>query len=258
MNRKIKDFYKYTFNSFRQGMKNYILTGDYEKNKYTVVRKKRLVYVHIPKAATSSIVESITNAGAKDDYMIHTLAKAVNNLTETEENYYKFSFVRNPFERLVSCYESKYHEDRKHLKVLTYLTYDYYLLGYMSKDRGFDHFVHKVCALPDGLRDLHVKSQYRILHDKKGRLQVNFVGKFENLKRDYKIIEQKYKVESLPHFNKSGHKDWRDYYTLKTAQLVYHTYKKDIEKFGYRMSYIKLIEYINEKDKQSSHSTKQG
>lgn len=244
MNKKVLDFYRFTFKNFKQGMVNYILTGDYEKNKYTVVPEKGLVYFHIPKVATSSIVESITGVGAKDDYMVHTLAKAVNSLTETEENYFKFSFVRNPFERLVSCYESKYHEDRKHLRVLTYLTYDYYLLGYMKNDQGFEHFIHKVCSLPDGLRDLHVKSQYRILCDKKGRLRVNYVGKYEDLENDYRVIKEKYSVEPLPHFNKSKHRDWKDYYTLESAQLVYNTYRLDFEKFGYKKLYYELIRYI--------------
>lgn len=248
MNRRVRDFYKFSFDKFRQGVKNYIFTGDYEQNKYTVMKNKELVFFHIPKVATSSIVESISGVGAQDDYMVHTIAKAVNSLTETEENYYKFSFVRNPFERLVSCYESKYHEDRKHLKVLTYLTYDYYLLGYMKKDKGFEHFVHKVCKLPDGLRDLHVKSQYRILYDRKGRLRVDYIGKYEKLINDYKIIEEKFDVEPLPHFNKSKHRDWKDYYTLDTAQLVYRTYKLDFEKFGYEKFYYQLIKYIKMKE----------
>ncbi len=248
MNKKVLDFYKFTIINFYQGMKNFIETGDYEKNKYVVVRNKRLIYLHIPKVATSSIVESITNTGAKDDYMIHTLCRPVSSLTKGQEHYYKFTFVRNPFDRLVSCYESKYHEDRKHLKVLVYLTYDYYLLGYMRKDKGFDNFIHQVCKLPDGMRDLHVKSQYRIVHDKNGKLGVDYIGKYENLEEDYKVIEDKFKVNSLPHFNKSKHGNWKDYYTLETAELVYRTYKLDFETFGYEKAYHELIQYIKEKE----------
>lgn len=61
------------------------------------------------------------------------------------------------------------------------------------------------------------------------------------------MIQEKFDVKALPHFNQSKHGNWKDYYTKETAELVYKTYKLDFEKYGYEESYRELITYIKEK-----------
>lgn len=61
----------------------------------------------------------------------------------------------------------------------------------------------------------------------------NFIGKFENLENDWKILQEKFDLGNLPH---------------KTAKLVYKMYKKDFEAFGYENEYQKLLEYLKQKN----------
>ena len=36
----------------------------------------------------------------------------------------------------------------------------------------------------------------------------------------------------------------RDYYTPKTAKMIYQRYRKDFERFGYEDEYPKLLDYL--------------
>lgn len=75
----------------------------------------------------------------------------------------------------------------------------------------------------------------------------NFIGKFENLTEDWKILQEKFGFADLPHKNATSKDDWRDYYDVKTAKLVYKIYKKDFETFGYEDEYQKLLKYLENK-----------
>lgn len=153
-----------------------------------------------------------------------------------QQDTYKFSIVRNPFDRLVSCYKNKI-LDEEYLPIQK---------GYDSlfyKDMSFEEFAKGVCQLPDMLSDRHFRSQYSYLFYK-GELIVDFLGKFENIDEDFDVIKKKYDLGELPHINKSSTKsNYRDYYTPELVQLVYNRYKNDVEKFNYLKEYQELKEY---------------
>lgn len=75
----------------------------------------------------------------------------------------------------------------------------------------------------------------------------NFIGKFENLQKDWGFLQEKFNLGNLPHTNATPKDDWRDYYDVKTAKLVYKIYKKDFKTFGYEDEYQKLLEYLENK-----------
>lgn len=119
--------------------------------------------------------------------------------------------------------------------------------GYLKEVKSFDDMVEKISKIPDYLLDPHFSLQYPIFYvgDK---CIVDFIGKFENIHDDYKDIQEKYDFLPLPHYNKSDKKQkWQDFYTLKSAELVYKKYKKNFELFGYEEEYKKLIDYLSQK-----------
>lgn len=217
----------------------------YDQPEYTVSSDKRLVYLVNSKAACSSIKATFLDKEACDDYSAHIDVYRQDmkryDLTDDERDYFKFTFVRNPFSRLVSCYESKYHADRERYKY----KFDYrnYLYGYLYYDEGFDEFVRKVCALPYRLMDRHFRSQYDLIFDASGET-FDYIGHFESLAEDFSVIQNKYRLRPLPHLNRVGTDDWMNYYTPETADLVYRTFRKDIEAFGYGNSYSELLLFI--------------
>ena len=101
--------------------------------------------------------------------------------------------------------------------------------------------------IPGRMLDRHMCPQYLRLYRKDGTCRVDCIGRFERLNEDFEPIREKYNYRPLPHYNRSSKKDYRDYYTLATARMVYLKYRKDIKAFGYEEDYRKLIAYIKNK-----------
>lgn len=217
---------------------------------YTVSNEKQIAYLVNSKAACSSIKASIIGDDTATYNNIHriTMRKGASRrqLSTEEQFYFKFTFVRNPFSRLVSCYKNKYYDD-KELFTNDYLYRDY-LLGYLYDNEGFDRFVQKICALPYRLMERHSRLQYNLVYDVDGNCRCDYVGKFENLAEDYLPIQEKNHLHPLRHLNKAGTDDWMNYYTTETATLVYQTFQKDFKTFGYEDSYLELLSNLKDND----------
>ena len=137
---------------------------------------------------------------------------------------FKFAFVRNPFDRLVSLF--------------------FYLKWIRCPDvpeeMDFDGFCRAVeeRTPPVGLYNYRGLNQCNPmaawLLDTDGNLLVDEVGRFENLEADFARIGAKMGIRaSLPHENRGDHAGYRSYYNRESRRMVERFYHKDIEVFGY-------------------------
>ena len=135
---------------------------------------------------------------------------------EKFENYFKFAFVRNPWERLVSEYEF----------ILNRPEHGRYKRVNGLKD--FDGFIHMQIPRPDAY-------QLNMLSDQRGRLLMDFVGHLENLDRDWQTVCEKIGIahHALPHKNVTERQPYQAYYDKQSIQLVAKHWAREIELFGY-------------------------
>ena len=202
------------------------LINDFPYRKYT--KKYKCIYIHIPKVAGTSIWRVLLDGKTKRDHIPYTAFLVADK--EKFKNYYKFTFVRNPWDRVVSSYEYLLHGGNqsddlyfKDLFTKQYDTFEKFVLDYLDTDK-----IHEILLL---------KPQYLWIYDYKGECKVDFVGRFETLDQDFlKVAKHLNITDKLPHINKSKRrKDYKSYYENKEVlNKVSELYKKDIELFNYK------------------------
>ncbi len=132
------------------------------------------------------------------------------------DNFFKFIFVRNPWDWQVSLY--------------------HYIL---------EHPLHPQHEMFKSMKDFEEYIQWRVNHnkvrcqkdcvtDEDGNLIVDFVGKYEELAEDFQHVCMLLGVEArLPHLNRSAHRNYKTYYSDKMIEITTAGFQEDIEFFGY-------------------------
>jgi len=230
-----------------------------------ISHQDKCLFVHIPKAAGQSIeavfVKRMALTWQQREVLLlrpnsrpelgpprlaHLLASEYVNKGYISqmlfEQYFKFTFVRNPWARLVSEYNYRRS------------------LGAKSYQKDFRHFVLNCFPAPEDdnyqqAKDFyrHILPQSHFLYDQQGTCLVDFIGKFESLQKDFDTVCQQLAINSitLSHKNKTQQKyrilgkipwlqsylhkekDHREYYDNDTYDFVKHFYKEDIKNFDY-------------------------
>jgi dermatan 4-sulfotransferase 1 len=188
----------------------------------------RLVYLRVPKNANSAIRGAIPGA------VQHRLD--IRKLAKKFPGHLSFSFVRNPWARLVSAYANKIHPEPINEKNFVNGVHRNYLeLGIpVRAGMPFAEFAEVACSLSDEKTEKHIRSQcYYLVRD--GRVVPEFVGRLENVAEDWPRLCARAGVEAkLAHTGKSRHAPYTDYYPdARIRNLVGDRYREDVETFGY-------------------------
>ena len=103
--------------------------------------------------------------------------------------HFSFSFVRNPFDRLVSAYNNK-------LLELATIPERMKAMG-LRHSMPFGDFLEVVASTRDDDLDVHLLPQSSILC-LDGQLIPNFVGRLEQMDRDWEKLRRRMRQEGLP------------------------------------------------------------
>lgn len=153
---------------------------------------------------------------------------------------YTFSFVRNPWDRLVSCYRDKIKGEVEGFTRFSESGVAHCLARFdtFSSNMGFEEFVEAVASIPDADADEHFRSQYIYLTNVRGDIAVDFVGRYENLEVDFRHVADRIGLPPnimLPHLQANPRSiNYTDYYTAATREVVAARFAQDILRFSYR------------------------
>jgi len=202
------------------GLTNYYQIKELTNLRLLFDRDGKFLFFHNTKVLTRSIARN-----ALKNRIICYKHKPILHAEKMEEctlkvlnRLFKFSFVRNPWDRTVSAYFylSQEHPEllpREYFSFKEFIKTDFKKRGTMIND----HFQH----------------QYQKTYND-GHQIVDFIGRFENVEEDWKYVASKIDAESvLPHIGASAHDDYRIYYDDESIEIVRNIYKKDIDLFGY-------------------------
>lgn len=188
--------------------------------------KHKFIFIHIPKTGGTSIL----NFFKSDD--MNSVSSHWRKYDASEyTDYFKFTFVRNPYDKFVSEYEwrnKQKHYHRRH----------YDIQGNISFKECCNKLLQgKLDSMYPQMEKIHLWSQHKLLeHALDSCDDLNYIGRFENLQEDFNIICAKIGIphRKLPHINKSKRKHYTEYYDDETRQIITDIYAKDIKYFKYK------------------------
>ena len=198
----------------------------------------RFIFVPMPKTGTHSVRQALREHLGPDD--IEQVGLFVNKRFPFEpiaqirhghlsvrqvrpylgdaacDGYFKFSFVRNPFDRFVSY------------------------CAFMTRQHGtFDRdpkgTMHRILFELRPMDHVHFQPQYTLLVDDAGNLEMDLIGRVETMQASYDEACARIGIPSraLDRVNASRRGDYRQYYDQALIDGVAELYRRDLELFDY-------------------------
>ena len=217
-----------------------------------ITPKHKCIFIHTAKCAGSSVGNVVSKFGVKID-SVNRIIDGGFSSNDKYADFFKFSFVRNPWDRIVSSY-SMFNSWRRPrwVKNISFSKFTRFALDVDPEDisqiellrlweSGFTNEKQK-----EYIEDQYKKSvqnhcapyfnPFNQLFRKDGTQIPDYIGRFENLQEDFSVICDKIDIprQQLPVKNKSKHKHYTEYYDDETKQIVAEKYEKEIEFFGYK------------------------
>lgn len=205
-----------------------------------ISHERRCIFVHIPRTGGTSL-ENVIWPGPRSeadlwmgftswlgneiqpDGLQHLLARQIRDVVGAPvfESYFRFAFVRDPWDRMVSVFAClPFRDDLRRF------------LGLGDREPSFKEFLELLRTAPP-----HPwwRPQADFVVDEHGALLVDAIGRFERYATDAARILQVLGIDAaLPHTHVSGHAPATEYYDDESAEVVAELYREDLRLFGYR------------------------
>lgn len=204
-----------------------------------ISHQHKFIFFAIPKTGTHSIRFALRpHLGINDEEHVNLFYQSKLNLTSFNErtdghisvseikphinaeiwnSYFKFCFVRNPWDRFVSAVFFKNQTVQRQPKLAAPL---------------MAYTLAKLKSEPN----LWFRAQTSFLLNTENEIEMDFIGRVENMQDDFDKICSKLNLPQidLEHRNTSKHDDYKIYYTEELKNKVSELYQEDIERLAYQ------------------------
>ena len=160
---------------------------------------------------------------------MHVTASQIKKFEKKSWNkYFKFAFVRNPYTHAISHWMF----DEKNWSILEEKS--------KKKKKKFTkkNFVYYLKNLKKGIKKFYTHDMpFSNIYTINGKIAVDYIGKFEDLKNDINKIQKILKLPkskfNLPHSKKNTKKNYLKYYSKESKKLVEEIWEKEFKLFNY-------------------------
>ena len=240
---------------------NLVSGGDEPNLLLNVLPKHGVIYIAVPKAASTRIRRTLARIDGRISRSLKPSRRSKyrgpygpRNITigsllrlATSPHTLRFSFVRNPYARVVSCWADKFAGKPLiggDVFIDSYLAtrhlMDADLPAGSDRTLSFAEFVVYAASAAKGRHDIHLQVQDDIL--RMPGIELDLIGKVETFDVDFvRVLDHldasdDLRREAAIPINESHHDDWATYYTPELADRIYRVYERDFDRFGYARS----------------------
>ncbi|WP_083786612.1 sulfotransferase family 2 domain-containing protein [Methylobacterium nodulans] len=199
-----------------------------------ICHRLKCIFIHIPRTAGSSIEKWICgddwwNIEPQTKHLIASVAKDI--YKEYWDSYFKFSFVRDPVERVVSCLKHKEHFG---ISISDSNDLDFSVYNEMFGPGVILEFDRRFYKRENIIRQKHIThAVYSNILDE----PMDFIGKYENLKCDLFYLGKVLGLdeEFSCRLEASEAKIAKNSLSLTSLRTIYSLYECDYERFEYKI-----------------------
>lgn len=229
----------------------------------------RFIFIHIGRTGGTSIEKTLCQLLGKDfeetkkdpngRWWKHIWAKKLRKRLGTEcwNSYFTFSFVRNPYDMMLSLYSMyteypEYTDPQQHPRLYhpwnQFENYEHFILSMGERrhepDDKWALQLKKLNAKTtmdvwDSLQNLqtsYLTDSWKGLK-RPGKILVDFVGRFERLEEDFQYVCRSIGIgpAQLIDYGATQHEPFENLYTPRMRQIVNDHFWLDIRRFGYSL-----------------------
>lgn len=192
--------------------------------------EKQAIFVHITKTAGTSV--ALTLFG-KLPYHYRAWEYRVIFGRQDFEKYFKFAFVRNPWDRLYSAFSYLKgggwdDNDRQWAEqnIAHIEDFNAFVMEWLTPERLYSH--------------MHFWPQSDFVCDKHNQPMIDYLAYFETINKDFDYLKmQVTPAAELKHTNASKRAGYQEVYSSEAISKVASLYKSDITNFGYEFDGLK-------------------
>lgn len=188
----------------------------------TLSHSQKFVWYRVAKVGTRTIFNHLKDSGVPLD-VEH--ASWLHYPVKSFEDYFKFAFVRNPWDRVVSCWRNKVSKSANK---------NFFQLPESKAKtlQTFEGFVDFLSTVDIKNCDRHIRAQSALIDLN----SVDYIGRMETFNDDVDYVFKKLKLpekEMVSRNVTSSETSYKQYYSDDLASKVAKIYRKDIQVFGY-------------------------
>jgi hypothetical protein len=198
--------------------------------------KYKCIFIHIQRTGGTSIERAIQGEDQYDKFRAtkHILASTAKKIhADYWDDYYKFSFVRNPWDRAYSFAKMKWFKTNITNNIVNLDNYVNYINDKKYELPGFSESYNRLHKI-DYSKHINNAVYLNILDE-----ELDFIGKFENLQDDFQKVCNNIGLKTDLKMDNGVIKvdtrfdHYSNYYNDKSIEQVRNLHKKDIERFNY-------------------------
>lgn len=202
----------------------------------TINHEKKLIFIHIPKNAGTSIIKAM---GVENLYMDKTIEEYKEHYQEYWNDYKKFTVVRDPVDRFISAYKFARMDESGWFSVSGEEGLEKHHHYDLCNSMDINEYTSYIYKNKQEFNRWIVPQTFHILN-KDSKIEIDYFVRYENLLEDLKKIG----INSIEKLNPSRIKDDKlIQLTKKSKNMLYEIYEIDYKNFSYKKDIKNIFNY---------------
>ena len=190
-----------------------------------ISHEKKLIFIHIPKNAGTSIIKAI----GEDQIIDKSIEEYKKHYIKYWSDYKKFTVVRDPIDRFISAYKFARMGESQWFSLIGRNGLDKHPHYDLCNSMDINEYISFISNNPKKINYWIIPQTFFVLNENK-EIEIDYIARYENLVEDLKNIG----IENIEKLNSSKIDDESIIkLTKKSKNILYEIYDIDYKNFSY-------------------------